>query len=126
MVFHREAWRREPGEVARAAFDVKDPLALHALEVVMVPPSGHLEARVLSGQIDGFEQSIGEQRLEIPVDGRNAQAGGRSLRRLEDFLGQQGTAGPRDGIEDRGALAGVAFHIGLLGDSRDQMITPYC
>jgi len=110
MAVNREAWRRQPGEVSWAAAHVVDALAVDALEVVVMLASALLEASVLPRQLDSVELPLGKHRLEIPIHGRDAEPGRRSLRGGEDFPGQQRTTGPRDGVEDRSALARVSFH----------------
>ncbi len=110
MPVDREAWRCQRGKVARAAAHVEDTLAVHALEVVVVPAAAAFEPGTLPGQFDGVELPLGEHRLEVPVHGRDPEAGRRFSCGREDFPWQQGTTGTRDSIEDRRALARVSFH----------------
>lgn len=89
---------------------VEHALALPALEVVVVLMSDDLEARVLARQIHRLKFAFLHQRLEVAVNGGNAQPRHRLLCGVQHFVWQQRALGLCNGIADGAPLAGVAFH----------------
>jgi len=96
---------------------VEHALAFAALKVVVVVLPHQFEARVLSRQVHRLKLAFLHQRLQIAVDGGDAQPRHRLLRSVQHFLGQQRARGLGDGIADGSALAGVPFHAWRLPES---------
>jgi hypothetical protein len=85
MTVDHEPRRRKVLEVARARMDIENPLALAALEVVVVPLMRDLVSRVLAREQDGQERTVVDQLLEISVHRRQAQRGRLGLCAGEDL-----------------------------------------
>jgi hypothetical protein len=113
VVFEGETLWHQRLEVARAAVDFEDTLALGALEVVVVLLAGHLVSSRGVGQVDRCKPALLDAELERAVDGRQAESfdfGGG-----EDFVGVQGSAGIFDRFADGTALACAAWgHVGII------------
>jgi len=88
---------------------VEHALAFSALKMVVVLPH-QFEARVLAGQVHRLKLPFLHQRLEVAIDGGDAQPRHRLLRSVQHFLWQQRPLGLCDGIADGSALAGIAFY----------------
>ncbi len=143
MVLHLEArWRQvihRPG----AGMDRVDTVAGGAVEMVMVMRCGvgvprlsgvlcrvrsvllddvhrcflarrDLEARRLPRQLNADDLSGVLQASDLPVDRRQIQAGYCRLGALQQLMRAQGLTTACKGIDDRLALAGVAFHAAML------------
>lgn len=72
-------------EIAWARMDVENPLALAALEVVVVPLMRDLVTRVFAWKQDGQERTVVDQLLEVAVHRRQAQRWRLGLRAREDL-----------------------------------------
>lgn len=86
MVFKREAWRNQPGEIPRARLDFEDPLAVPALKVVMMMDVGELEARVFAGQIHAAQLPLFNQGSQVAVHRCQAKFRNKPLGSHENFL----------------------------------------
>ena len=110
MGLHREAGRRQPRQVAGAGVHVEHTFAGRALEVVVVRVAHRLVAQVLARQLHRLQLTVFHHRLQVAVDGGDAQARHGGLRGVQHLLRQQRAVGGGDGIADGGALAGGSFH----------------
>ena len=73
-----------------------------------------LEARRLPRQLNADDLSGVLEAPDLPVDRRQIQAGYRHLGALQQLLRAQGLPTACQGIDDRLALASVAFHVAML------------
>lgn len=73
-----------------------------------------LEARRLPRQLNADDLSGVLKAPDLPVDRRQIQAGYCRPGALQQLLRAQGLPTACQGIDDRLALAGVAFHVAML------------
>jgi hypothetical protein len=83
-------------------------LAVRAHAVVVLLAGG-LVARRLPWQIHPCHHAQLLQRVELAVDGGEVQRGDLLLRQLAQLGGGQGTGAALQGLQERVALAGLAF-----------------
>lgn len=143
MVLHLEARRRQVIHRPGAGMDRVDTVAGGAMEMVVVMRCGvgvqrvsgvlrrvrsvlrdevhprflvrrDLEAWRLPRQLNADDLSGVLEAPDLPVDRRQIQAGYRRLGALQQLLRAQGLPTACQGIDDRLALAGVAFHVAML------------
>lgn len=115
MTLDDEAAWRKASHVARASGHVVDPLAVHALEVMVVRRLRRLEARAVAGELDRADAALLDEQLERAVHGRHPQAVHRRARAVEHLARGQGSTGRADDGLDGLALTCGSFHeaIGL-------------
>lgn len=107
---------------AGAAVQRHYPVATGAMKmVVVVRPetrvglrAGRLETRRLAGQQHLDDAGFVKQAIQLAVDRRQVQAGHGDLRRPQNFSRCERMARLLDGLTNRFALTGVAFHDAIL------------
>lgn len=84
-------WELEIG-AEEAAVEVEHPVAVEAVEVVVVLEAGAFVARGLSGELDGAEDVGVDEVLESAVDGGHAEVRDAGTGLFPDLAGAEGAA----------------------------------
>lgn len=71
MLFDHESRGGQIVKIARAGLNIKNPLTLATLEMMVVGTAGHFIAMILPRQHDSLDDPFVLQRFEMPVHGRN-------------------------------------------------------
>lgn len=113
---------RDGDEAAEAAVQLEPVVAAEAAEVVVVAAAGRLVVGLLAGEVDGDDVLRGEEQLDRPVDGRQAEA-----RRLPagpgvDLRDGEGAGRLADGIENGVSLVRPALHRGSVPSRRGRSL----
>ena len=96
-----------------AAFEVVELAALVALEMMMVGFAGQLVAGGVAGELDGLQPAFLHERLDVSVDGGDAERRMVLLGGAENFFGRERTPGRCEGFADGGLLPCVSFVRGV-------------
>ena len=91
-----------------AAWQVVDAAAVPAMKVVVVAFAGDFIARRLAGDLDGREPAIGDERVDVAIDGGHADILHDALGRGKCFVWREGTCGELKGGPDGIFLAGFS------------------
>ena len=129
MSGHAKAARGLGQNGAGAAAKFVHTSAFAAVEVMMVGLTGDLVASGLAGQRNGIEPAFREQRLDIAVDGRDAERAIVTLGSGECFFRREGAVRFGKGIADGLFLASIAWN-GLrheqVNDNEVSLPFPVC
>lgn len=98
------------GYALGAAGDVIDSFAVIAAEVVMMFQVSRLVACGFSRQFDSADEACFGERFDATIDRGDVDAADGTLRKSQDFRGQQRPARAADRVFDGMALACLAFH----------------
>lgn len=79
------------------------------MEVVVVFFAGDFVAGGLTGKVHGDEPAFFDQRLDVAVDGGDAEAGDFFRGLLQDFLRAHRAATLQEDLADGGFLPGIAL-----------------
>jgi hypothetical protein len=102
-----ESARHEPAEIPEAGLRFEHAPALLALEMVMMPFSGQLEARCLAGETDRDHDPLFSEGLDGTVNGGDTEAVLLRLRGTVDLFDRHRTIGAAQHIMNRLQLSGV-------------------
>jgi len=117
MALHLKPRWRQLGHRARAGVDGEHAVAARAVEMVVmvvrvravVVRTGGFVARRLPRQVDPRHDAQLLQRVELPVDSREVEGRHLLLRQFAQLGGGQGAGAALQGLQERVALAGLAF-----------------
>lgn len=109
MVLGFEATRRQVAEITRAAVNFIDPIALPAVEMMVVMQVGDLIASLATGHVDSGEFFFLQESLDRTVNCGDAQTGDLITGGFKDFSWRQRSFGGGDCSADRIALTGITF-----------------
>jgi hypothetical protein len=105
-----EAARRQTAEIAWTAGNVVHATTGRALEVVMVGRVPNFVAPILAGKRNDSGGPIGNQPLQVAIDGRHAERLYGSARTVQDLLRRKRALSAPERRLDRVALASGAFN----------------
>jgi photosystem II stability/assembly factor-like uncharacterized protein len=114
VALEAEAARSERAQVGRAGVDIVDAIAHPAAEMMMVVFSRHFVAARRAGEQDLREPLLFDERLDVAIDRRDADARNVLLRDLESLERREGPVGALERVADRGALLGIPLHRTIL------------
>ena len=100
------------------AGEVVDAAAVAAVEVVVMAFAGDFVAGGFAGDLDGREPALGDERVDVAVDGGHADAVDEGLSGGEGFVGREGARRLLEGGTNGVFLAGFSeakAHAGIGG-----------
>ena len=109
VLLHRKAWWDHAIKNIAAFMDVENLFTPVAHKMVMMVGRA-FKTCGLVGQMHGGHQPFFDQGVEVAINGGQVEMGNSRLRRLQDFLGQQGPLGAAENLLDGAALSGVSDH----------------
>lgn len=109
MPRHAKTTRRTWQHSARAASKFVHPAALATVKMMMVGLARYLVASRLAGQRNGFEPAVRQQRLDIAVDGGDAQRIVMMLGGSKRFFRREWAIRLDEGVANGLFLAGIAW-----------------
>lgn len=110
MVFDSEALGCKHRQIGRTRVDIKDSLALVALEMVMMPVVAQLKTWIFTGQHDLAQRPVLDHGFQVSIDRCDPEVWYVVRSKLEYLLGQQRASRGVQGFFDRSALSCGAFH----------------
>ena len=99
----------KPVDGGNAAAQIEDPAASVAVKMVVVGLAGPFIDRARAGNLDRNKPAFGQQSFDIPVNRCQPHALNIDLRRIENLVGRERTAGSIEGLANGRSLSGVSL-----------------